>query len=101
AGVCALSWSPPGEAKFSYVIAKDITHPLHGRTGAIERQGGQPGAAFAFGIDDTLDSGGLKLFLVRFEAQGEVLDDDKLLWDFGDGTTGKGRSVRHVYFKEG
>jgi tetratricopeptide (TPR) repeat protein len=100
-GVCALLWSPPGEAKFTYVLAKDIKHPVYARAAAIERKGGQPGAALAYGIDDTLDSGGLKLFIVRFEAQGEVLEDDKLLWDFGDGTSGKGRSVRHVYFKEG
>ncbi len=40
-------------------------------------------------------------FLVRFEANGNIKDGDALRWDFGDGTTGSGRSVRHVYFRPG
>ncbi len=99
-GVCALLWSPPGQAKFTYLLAKDIKHPIYARTAAVESRDNQA-AVFGFGMDDTLDAGGLKLFLVRLEAQGRVADDAQLVWDFGDGTGGTGRSLRHVYFKEG
>jgi len=100
-GVCALLWSPPGEAKFTYLLNKEIKHPIYARCGAVESAPGTFNPAFVCGIEDTLLSGGLKIFLVRFEAHGPVKDGDTIQWDFGDGTTGKGRSILHVYLKEG
>jgi hypothetical protein len=100
-GVCALFWSPPGQDKFTHLLNKELKQPIYARTAGLERAGGQSAAAFAFGMDDILETAGLKLYLVRFEAQGDVKEGDKLIWDFGDGTTGTGRSVRHVYFQDG
>ena len=48
---------------------------------------------------------GQTLYLARFEVQGGAAsaakDPAQFTWDFGDGTTGVGKSVSHVYFKEG
>jgi tetratricopeptide (TPR) repeat protein len=99
-GVCALLWSPPGEAKFTYMPYTAVNHPLYARTAALERQTGDSPGLFVSGLDDVLDLPGIRLLLVRFEAQGSAKDDASFVWDFGDGTTGTGRSVMHVYFKE-
>ena len=74
---------------------------LYALPSALEEVRKAPAACFCFGIDDTLQSGPVTAFLVRFEANGPFKDGDKLLWDFGDGTTGSGRSLQHVYFKPG
>ncbi len=100
-GVCALLWSPPGETKFTFVPPAATAHPLYARAAALERPDGECPGPFVGGLDDLLEAPGVKLFLVRFEAQGPVKGDDAFTWDFGDGTTGKGRSPLHVYFKEG
>ena len=98
-GVCSLQWSPPGQTKFTYLLSKELKHPLYARTAGIQRIGGESAGVFAYGIDDSLETNGLKLFLVRFEVQGDVKAGETFTWDFGDGTTGTGRSVRHVYFR--
>ena len=100
-GACALAWRTPDQPKFSFLPQTAIAHPLYARVAAAERPDGQPAGTFCHGIDDTLESGGLKLFLVKLEADGDPRDADKLQWDFGDGTTGKGFSHTHIYFREG
>ena len=52
----------------------NLNHPLYGRSAALERPGGEPSPAFSWGIDDTLEATGLKVFLVRFEAEGRGKD---------------------------
>ena len=99
-GVCALLWSPPGETKFTYMPYTAVAHPLYARAAALEKPGGECPGLFVAGLDDVLELPGIKLLLVRFEAQGPAKDDADFTWDFGDGTTGTGRSVTHVYFKE-
>ncbi len=100
-GVCALLWSPPGEAKFAFAPSAAMAQPLYARVAAVEKPDGTCPGALVHGLDDSLEMPGVKLFLARFEAHGLAKDDKALLWDFGDGTTGTGRSVMHVYFKEG
>jgi tetratricopeptide (TPR) repeat protein len=100
-GTCALLWAPPGEAKFNYLPAEAVVRPLCGRAAALEKPSGESVGPFVHGLDDTLEVPGLKLFLMRFEAQGPVKAGESFVWDFGDGTAGKGRSVTHIYFKEG
>src|SRR5262249_31634242 len=97
-GICALSWTTPETPKYAFVPPSVIAHPLYARVAAAERPDGTQAGMFSHGIDDTLESGGVKLFLVKFEADSESA---KLQWECGDGTTGAGRSVTHVYFKEG
>ena len=94
-GACALAWTTPEQPKFGMVPQTALKHPLYARAAAMERQDGTSAGAFVHGIDDTLESAGIKLFLVLLEA------DNKAVWDFGDGTSGTGRSITHVYFKEG
>ena len=101
AGRCALVWTTPDQPKFSFVPLSAMAHPLYARTAAAELASGSPAGNFAQGIDDSLDSFGLKLFLVRFEADGRFKEPAKIQWDFGDGNTGTGPSVTHSYFKEG
>ena len=100
-GVCALLWQPEGETQFTFVPRTAFVQPLIARTTQLEGAPGTTPVAFAHGIDDSLSSGAVKVYLVRFEAHGDVKEPDKLVWDFGDGTTGTGRSVVHAYFAEG
>jgi tetratricopeptide (TPR) repeat protein len=97
-GTCALLWSTPEQPKFAFLPPTACVDPLYARVAATERPNGSLAPSFVHGVDDTLEATGLKLLLVRFEAQGP---DDRFDWDFGDGTTGSGRSVVHVYFQEG
>ena len=99
-GRCALSWMTPEQPRVGFVGATAFAHPLYARAAALEKVNGEAPGPFAWGLDDALDIPGIKIFLVRFEAQGPG-DSSQFVWDFGDGTTGTGRSVSHVYFKEG
>lgn len=99
-GACALAWTTPESPKFALMPQTVIAHPLYARVAAAERADGSPAGMFSQGIDDTLESAGLKLFLVKFEADGDFKDPAKLQWDFGNGMTGAGRSLNHIYFKE-
>lgn len=100
-GRCVLLWSTPDSPKFKLLPPSVMAQPLYARAAALERRDPLPSPFFCHGLDDTIDSGGLKLFLVRFEAQGPLPADTKLTWDFGDGSTGTGTSPVHIYFKEG
>lgn len=99
-GVMALLWSPAGEKKFGYMPQKNLVQPLYARVADTEFAPKTEGAFFVYGMDDTLEVSGLKLFLVRLEAHGNVKDPAKLVWDMGDGTQRTGRSLTHCYFRE-
>jgi tetratricopeptide (TPR) repeat protein len=106
---CSLLWMPPPEKeakepmppKLSLVPRTLFVQPLLGFVTALEEVNKAPTAMFVAGIDDCLSSGNSKIYLVRFEAQGNLKDTDALTWDFGDGMRSTGRSVTHVYFKTG
>lgn len=100
-GFCAMLWVPPGETNWAYVPPAAFAQSLYATVGDVQEAGGGQAATFGAGVDDVLATLGQTLYLVRFEAQGSVKDPAQLTWDFGDGTTGTGRSVTHVYFKEG
>ncbi|MBM3993737.1 MAG: PKD domain-containing protein [Planctomycetes bacterium] len=100
-GTCALAWTTPDQPRFSIVPPTALTHPLYARVAAAERSDGSQAGIFAHGIDDSLESAGLKLFLVKFEANLDPKDQPKATWDFGNGTAGKGPRQTHVYFREG
>jgi tetratricopeptide (TPR) repeat protein len=100
-GTMALLWKTPEAKAWALVPPTACTRALYALPSALEEARKLPAASFCFGIDDTLQSGPVTAFLVRFEANGALKDSDRLQWDFGDGTTGSGRSVHHVYFKPG
>lgn len=102
-GGCLLLWVPPG-AKVWAVVPRDMfAQPDIAHVAAVEAPGPATAAVFEYGIDDSLvTAGGATLHLVRFEAQGDLPEQEsQIVWDFGDGTVGTGRSVRHVYFASG
>jgi len=102
-GGCHLLWVPP-EAKVWAVVPREaFAQPDLAHVAAVESLGPAPAAVFDYGIDDCLiTAGGATLYLVRFEAQGDLPEQvESLEWDFGDGSKAKGRSVRHVYFAQG
>ncbi len=100
-GVCNLLWVPPGEKTWTFVTRPSFVHAAASLVAALEEVKGGIPAHFAAGIDDVLTSGtGTTIYLVRFEAQAANAPDT-CIWDFGDGTTAKGKSAFHIYFKPG
>jgi tetratricopeptide (TPR) repeat protein len=100
-GCCALMWIPPGPGGWTWVKRDAFVQPVFAEPAGLEHAGGTQAAAFVCGVDDTLSFSGSSLYLVRFEGVGTIKDASQLVWDFGDGTTGTGRSPTHVYFKSG
>jgi tetratricopeptide (TPR) repeat protein len=100
-GTMMLLWKTPEAKTWAIVPTTSFTRAMYALPSALEEVRKAAAACFCFGIDDTLQSGPVTAFLVRFEANGPLKDGDKLQWDFGDGTTGSGRSLQHVYFKPG
>lgn len=100
-GVCSFLWLPPGSNRWAFVPRSAFPEALVAVPATIEEAGGGQVADFQFGMEDTLSSDGTTLYLVRFEAQGNITQPDRLAWDFGDGTSATGRSATHIYFREG
>lgn len=102
-GGCYLLWVPPGAKVWATVPRDAFAYADFAHVAAIDARGTSAAAVFGYGIDDALVTiGGTTLYLVRFEAQGDLPEQEaKLEWDFGDGTKATGKSVRHVYFAPG
>ncbi|MCE9605992.1 MAG: PKD domain-containing protein [Planctomycetia bacterium] len=106
-GYCALMWAPPEAKTWAYVPHGLFVQADYARVAGIDESKHTAAAAFVFGIDDTLRSGdGELVYLVDFAAIGPtkpkvVQDPNSLVWDFGDGTTGRGARPSHVYFQGG
>lgn len=101
-GFATLTWVEPGSSKLAFVPSTAFVHAASAQVMKVERpQPTQAIATIQMGIEDVLIAGSTELYLVRFEAAGHLPDASKLVWDFGDATTGRGASVRHVYFSQG
>lgn len=100
-GLCSFLWLPPGAKNWAFVPRAAFPEALLAVPVSIEESGGAQIAGFQFGMDDTLSADGVTLYLVCFEAQGQITQPQQLTWDFGDGTRATGRSVKHIYFREG
>lgn len=101
-GYCTLLWMPPGAKGPGIVPIEAFAQPLLAEVAGVEDSGGGQACTFAFGVDDSLSSEGVNLYLARFEAQGSIRDPKSLQWTFGDGATATGtNTVEHVYFKPG
>ena len=100
-GTLGLLWKTPDAKTWALVPPTSFVKAMYAFPAALEEAKKLPAACFCHGIDDTLQSGATTAYLVRFEANGAIKDTDRLVWDFGDGVTGSGRSVSHVYFKPG
>ncbi len=103
-GSCALYAKTDGGPKKlqpSWVPPEMFAHATFADVAGIEAEATRSAATFVWGIDDTLTAPGINLHLARFEAHGTFQDPKQVLWDFGDGTSGAGRSPSHVYFSSG
>ncbi|MEO6054413.1 MAG: tetratricopeptide repeat protein [Chthoniobacterales bacterium] len=102
-GYAGLSWVTPDKKvnQWAFVPTSVYTSALSAQVAGVENSTLKPVPVFGFGIDDTLTSDGINLYLARFEAQGEVTNPQQLVWDFGDGSKGTGRTVEHIYFTPG
>jgi len=101
-GLCAMVWIRAEEKQWAFVPHATYAKSNLARVVGIESAPQSKAAAFVYGIEDTLTTvSGMKIFLVRFAAIGKSLPaDEQIVWDFGDGTKGTGRSVTHLYFEE-
>ncbi|MCC7418806.1 MAG: PKD domain-containing protein [Planctomycetaceae bacterium] len=101
-GGCILLWVPPGAKAWEMVGYQNFVQPDLALVSTIEAAGPSTCGVVEYGVDDVLVTpAGTTMHLVKFEATGDLPDEKSLTWDFGDGTKGTGRSVRHVYFTAG
>lgn len=100
-GAAQFLWLPPGSKTWALVPRANLTQASLAAPAELQEAAGGQVAAFNCGMDDTLASDGIALYLVRFDACGTIQQPGGLVWDFGDGTTGTGQSPTHVYFQEG
>ena len=100
-GLCTFLWLTPDSKEWKFVPTAAFPAAMVGVPVLFEEARGGQVAAFNWGIDDTLSSDGVSLYLARFEAAGAIKNPDALQWDFGDATTAKGRSITHIYFQQG
>lgn len=100
-GYCTLIWLPPEAKAWQFVRHEDFAQPLYAEVASLEAAGGAPAACFVWGIEDVLITAGTPMFLTRFQAQGRNADTAQLAWEFGDGTTGTGGALNHLYFRAG
>ncbi|MEO6262893.1 MAG: PKD domain-containing protein [Chthoniobacterales bacterium] len=100
AGKAVLVWKMPDKPPY-YIPLTAFNMGMYAEVARVENFAQVSIPIFAFGIDDTLSSDGVNLYLARFEAQGDTKDPQQLVWDFGDGTTGTGKTVEHIYFTPG
>ncbi len=101
-GYCAFFWIPPGVKAWTYVPADAFAQGMYATVADVQESTGAPIATIGAGVDDVLVTISQTLYLERFEAQGATSGaDSQIVWDFGDGTSGVGKSISHVYFKDG
>jgi len=99
-GLCSLLWLAPGSKKWEFVPREAYSPAMLARPVAIDAFDGRQIAAFDMAMDDTLSSDGVSLYLARLEAQGQITDAGKLQWQIGR-LSRTGRSLRHLFFREG
>ena len=97
---CLLLWLPPGERKWVRVPREAFVPAMFASATGVETYGGGQAAQFIWGIDDVFKLERMSIYLVRFEAVGQIRNPDGLVWDLGDGTPGRGRTLRHIYTAE-
>jgi tetratricopeptide (TPR) repeat protein len=101
-GVLTMIWlTPEPNSNWGWVPSSAFVSSLVAEAGNAVDASGAPALSFSWGMDDVLNSGGVTLYLARFDARAVGITDNDVTWDFGDGTTGKGLTARHVYFKTG
>jgi tetratricopeptide (TPR) repeat protein len=100
-GGMGLIWLRPGTKAWEYVPPEAFPDALFADVVKIETASGTSPAVIEYGMEDTLRSDGVELFLARFEAGGDPPDGRRLHWTFGDGQTGDGKSLWHVFFAPG
>ncbi|MEO8205271.1 MAG: tetratricopeptide repeat protein, partial [Chthoniobacterales bacterium] len=105
-GYAGLAWVMPDKKtnQWAFVPVEVYTSALSAQVAGLENPKQTAVPIFAFGIDDTLSSDGINLYLARFVAQvaqENIRDAQKLEWDFGDGTKGTGATMEHIYFAPG
>ncbi|MEO8207303.1 MAG: tetratricopeptide repeat protein, partial [Chthoniobacterales bacterium] len=100
-GLAFIAWITPDKKPAPDIPRKAFNEGLFAEVAGVQNFAQAPIPIFAFGMDDTLSSDGVNLYLARFEAQGDIKDPAQLEWDFGDGTKGTGKTVEHIYFTQG
>ncbi len=97
----AVYWRQPGESGFEVMPAQFFTR-IYSATAGLPERYGLPGT-----LDIRVNERGEAVVDNRhiqrrvFEVVGSDADGEGWQWDFGDGQTGAGRKVSHVYLHDG
>ena len=100
AGVAVAAWQHPGAARIMPIPPEAFGWPGSGKIGPVEVRGG--GGAADFQCETTAEAPfGEDAFIVKIAFTDTGGQDTGTEWDFGDGTSGRGRFTEHVYLVEG
>lgn len=100
-GQCTFMWMTPEATGWSFLPREALTESMTAVVTGIEAHDGRQLATFEHGMDSSLASDDVSLFLMRFQAKGLVHDPQDLVWNFGDGPTDGTTTVIHPFFGVG
>ncbi len=99
--LCAVAGIlPPGEKKNGVIPKTAFTEVYKASAGPMEDLDGKPVPEFSWNNRQMIYFDTDCMHEVEFNAAVPVgLNAQKIRWDFGDGTSGEGAKVSHIYFK--
>lgn len=99
-----LGWKPPSADHYSAIPPEQWLSVRRAKVGRYEARGQSLMAVPTARIESTYwipESADRQVTQVRFFDAGRGNGDVQRMWSFGDGLTGAGRDIRHIYFRLG
>ncbi|MEK6646666.1 MAG: PKD domain-containing protein [Candidatus Firestonebacteria bacterium] len=94
-----LAVKKPGDNKYLPVPEKGFLQPIEAKAEFLEKTGKISTADFTYTREHSLRINDNQIYCFRFWAP--LVEGNKYLWNFGDGTTGSGNEISHIYLVSG
>ncbi len=98
--MAVLAWKPPGQERFSVMPATAFMPLARFKVRALQKAGKNEAPGYVWEAQAHNASGGHVFVHMRFTATG-VKGSQTCEWTFDDGTTERGQTVTHIFFRGG